>query len=260
MYHSSRMDRTAYDRFFELEQRHFWRIAKRRLVTDWLERYGPEPGGLRLLDIGGAASLIPVELKRWGPVLVLEADAETAGFARERLGLDVRTGVFPQDMPSGGPFDVITMCDVLEHIEDDSASLRAARELLRPGGLLLCTVPALSWLWSDHDRALHHFRRYTRPELVGRFEQADLEVVRASYYTSLLLPALALQRLAGRLKAHRPPGRAAEYDVKTPPRLLNGFCSAVMALERRMLVGMDCWLGSSLIAAARRPEPARRPG
>ncbi|MBM3323450.1 class I SAM-dependent methyltransferase, partial [candidate division WOR-3 bacterium] len=114
------MDRTAYDRFFELEEKHFWRIAKRRLVLDWLDRHGPAPGGLRLLDIGGACSLIPRELQRWGSVMVIEADADTANFARERLALDVRPGIFPKDMPTAGPFDVITMCDVLEHIEDDS--------------------------------------------------------------------------------------------------------------------------------------------
>ncbi len=247
------LDRTAYDRFFELEQKHFWRIAKRRLVLDWLSRYGPAPGGLRILDIGGAASLIPKELERWGTVLVVEADADTARFAHEQLGLDARPGVFPTNLPSTGPFDIITMCDVLEHIEDDSASLRAACDLLKPGGLLLCTVPALPWLWSDHDRILRHFRRYTRQALRERIEKAGFSMVRVSYYTSLLLPVIALQRSAGRIRAALTGRPKTSYDVKPPLGVLNPLFGAIMSLERQLLAGMDCWLGSSLIAVARRP-------
>lgn len=246
------LDRTAYDRFYELEQKHFWRIAKRRLVLDWLSRYGPVPGGLRILDVGGAASLIPKELERWGTVLVVEADADTARFAREQLGLDARPGVFPGDVPSTGPFDIITMCDVLEHIEDDTASLRAAYDLLKPGGLLLCTVPALPWLWSDHDRVLHHFRRYTRQTLKERIEKAGLSVVRVSYYTSLLLPVIVLQRGASRIKTALTRRPKTGYDVQPPPGVLNTLFGAMMSLERRLLAGMDCWLGSSLIAVAHR--------
>lgn len=256
------MDRTAYDRFFELEEKHFWRVAKRRLVLDWLARYGPAPGELRLLDVGGAASLIPRELKHWGRVVVLEADAATVRFARERLGLDIRQAVFPENLPVDGPFDIITMCDVLEHIEDDTASLRAACDLLRPGGLLLCTVPALSWLWSDHDRVLHHFRRYNRQQLKTRLENAGLSVMRVSYYTGLLLPFIVLQRLGDRMKAAVTGKHRADYDVKPPPRPLNVLLSAAMTLERRLLAGFDCWLGSSLIAVARRPlatDSADRP-
>jgi len=255
----SALDRTAYDRFFELEEKHFWRIAKRRLVLDWLDRHGPTPGGLNLLDIGGACSLIPRELQRWGSVMVIEADADTANFARERLALDVRPGIFPKDMPTAGPFDVITMCDVLEHIEDDSASLRAARDLLKPGGLLLCTVPALPWLWSDHDRILHHFRRYTRPGLKAGLSEAGFSVVRVSYYTSLLLPALVLERGAGRVRTALTGRHKAGYDVKPPPGLLNLVFGVVMSVERWLLAGMDCWLGSSLIALARRPLAKTRP-
>jgi 2-polyprenyl-3-methyl-5-hydroxy-6-metoxy-1,4-benzoquinol methylase len=249
------VDRSAYDRFFVLETTHFWRIAKRRLALEWLRRYGPPPGGLRLLDIGGACSLIPKELERWGQVQVIELDADTAQFARARLGLDVREGRFPDDAPVRGSFDVVTMLDVLEHIEDDGASLRAARGLLKPEGILLVTVPALSWLWSDHDVVLHHCRRYTRGELTAKLEGAGFSVPRISYYTSLLLPELVAERMVDRLRSSITGRRKATYDVKPPPGALNSLFGVAMSFERRMLRSFDCWLGSSLIAAAR-PRPA----
>jgi len=245
------LDRSAYDRFFALEQTHFWRIAKRRLALDWLERYGPPPGGLRLLDIGGACSLIPKELERWGEVQVIEVDADTVQFARDKLGLDVREGRFPDDVPVQAAFDVVTMLDVLEHIEDDEASLRAAGRLLKPDGLLLVTVPALRWLWSDHDIVLHHHRRYTRGELVAKLEAAEFTVERVSYYTGLLLPALVAERAAGRLKSRLTGKRKTEYDVKPPPGPLNSLFGLTMSFERWMLGWTDYWHGSSLIAVAR---------
>jgi len=245
------MDRSAYDRFFALETTHFWRIAKRRLVLDWLRRYGPPPGGLRLLDVGGACSLIPKELEHWGQVQVIEVDADTAQFARSELGMDVREGRFPDDVPVQGPFDVVTMLDVLEHIEDDGASLRAARGLLKQDGILLLTVPALRWLWSDHDVVLHHCRRYTRKELVAKLDAAGFEAPRVSYYTSLLLPELVAERMAGRLRSSITGKRKAVYDVKPPPGPLNSLLGLTMSFERWMLGSFDCWLGSALVAVAR---------
>lgn len=247
------MDRSAYDRFFELEQTHFWRIAKRRLIMEWFERYGPGRSGLRILDVGGACSLIPGEFGRWGKVSVIEPDRETVEFARAKLGLDIVTGMFPADLPFEGQFDVVTMFDVLEHIEDDATALARARELLLPGGLLMVTVPALGWLWSDHDVVLHHHRRYSRGQLKTRLESAGFTTVRLSYYTGLLLPALVLQRAAGRLKSAVTGRRKMEYDVKPPPGPVNRLFGAVMTVERRMLRWFDCAAGSSLVAVARRP-------
>jgi len=252
------MERSAYDRFFALETTHFWRIAKRRLVLDWLRRYGPPAGGLRLLDIGGACSLIPKELEHWGEVQVIEVDPETVQFARTRLGLDVREGRFPDNVPVQGPFDVVTMLDVLEHIEDDATSLLAARRLLKPDGVLLVTVPALGWLWSDHDVVLHHYRRYTRRELVAKLDAAGFSVTRVSYYTGLLLPELVAERMAGKLQSKIAGRRKVIYHVKPPPGPLNSLFGLAMSFERWMLGSFDCRLGSSLIAAAkpRRDESA----
>ena len=62
-------------------------------------------------------------------------------------------------------YDLIALLDVLEHVPDDLASLRAIHRRLKPGGALLLTVPANPWMWSAHDAAHHHFRRYTKKQL-----------------------------------------------------------------------------------------------
>ncbi len=247
------MDRSAYRRYFELERSHFWRIAKRRLVLNWLGRHAPAGASLRVLDIGGACSVIPKDLDRWGRVEVLEGDEDTVRLARAQLGIDVHHAWFPDRIPVQGPYDVITMVDVLEHMPDDVRSLRHARDLLRPGGVLLCTVPALKWLWSDHDVALHHYRRYTRRGLLHALGSAGLRVERISYYTSLLLPALALQRLASRLVRRRT-GESPQYDVRPPGFGLNRLFGRLMSIERWWLGFSTLPLGSSLIVVCRRQD------
>jgi SAM-dependent methyltransferase len=245
------MDRSAYDRYFELDQRHFWRVARREMVLDLIARHRPRDGALRLLDVGGACSLISREMTRYGDVTVVEPDAETADFARRELGLDVRKGSLPDQMPVEGPFDVITLLDVLEHIEDDSAALRAVIELLCPGGLLLVTVPAVPWLWSGHDVSVHHKRRYMRPGLRRLLEGGGLLIERLSYHTSLLFPVIAAQRAVSRLHGVDP---NAKYDVKIPPAPINALFRGIMEIEGRILRHAELPIGSSLVAVCRRPS------
>jgi 2-polyprenyl-3-methyl-5-hydroxy-6-metoxy-1,4-benzoquinol methylase len=138
------------------------------------------------------------------------------------------------------------LLDVLEHIDDDVGALRAAVELLRPGGLLLVTVPALPWLWSAHDVSVHHKRRYTKGTLRDLLAQADVRIEWLSYHTTLLLPVLATQRLVSRVRGIDP---KAKYDVKLPPAPVNAAFRGVMALEARLLERLTMPIGSSLVAA-----------
>lgn len=250
-----RMDRSAYDRWFELEDRHFWRVAKRELILELVERHRPAPAPgqpLRLLDIGGACTLLTRELGRFGEITMVEHDEEMARFAAETLGLPVRQGSLPDRLPAdlGGPFDVITLIDVLEHIDDDVAAARAVLEILRPGGLAVISVPAVPLLWSEHDVSVHHRRRYMARTLRPVLTAAGFAVERLTYHTSLLFPAVLAQRLWSRLR--RGLEARAEYPVHAPPAVLNRAFYAVMNLERRLLRRVDMPIGSSLVAICRR--------
>lgn len=247
-YHRGALDRSAYDRLFELEQRHFWRIGRRRMIVDVLTRWRP-PGPLRILDVGGACSLVSQELTRFGEVTVIEPDRPTAEFAARELGLDVRPGSLPDELPVEGSFDVVTLFDVLEHIDDEGPAMAAVARLVRPGGLLVVTVPALPVLWSDHDVSVHHRRRYTRTTLRPVIERAGFRIERLSYHTCLLFPLVFAQRMASRLRGVK---ARAEYDVKVPPAPLNRALLAVMEAERRLLRRVDLPIGSSLVAIASR--------
>lgn len=247
-YETPVLDRSAYDRLFELEKRHFWRIGRRRTILDILERWRPD-GDLRILDIGGACSLVSQEMTRFGEVTVVEPDEPTARFAARELGLDVRPGSLPDDMPVEGPFDVVTMFDVLEHIDDEAPAMATVARLVRPGGLLVITVPALPILWSDHDTSVHHRRRYTKATLRPVIEAAGFRIARLSYHTCLLFPLVFAQRMASRLRGLK---AKPEYDVKVPAAPVNQTLLAVMEAERRLFKHVNLPIGSSLFAVAYR--------
>ena len=244
------MDRSAYQRHLDVDRSHFWRAAKRELLRDLLTDIGPPERKLRLLDIGGASSLYPTVLAEWGSVTVIEPDGECVETAKAVLGTDIRQGSLPDDLGVEGPFDVISMLDVLEHIEHDQRALEVVRSLMTPDGRLIMTVPALPALYSDHDRALHHFRRYTQRTLTEALEGAGLRPQRISYWTSLLLPLVAAQRSVSKARSALRPNSNPEYSVRLPSKALNSMLGAAMTMERRLLRSIPMPVGSSLFAIA----------
>jgi ubiquinone/menaquinone biosynthesis C-methylase UbiE len=152
-------------------------------------------------------------------------------------------------LPFDSEFDVVAALDVLEHVDDDAAGLRELRRALRPGGGAMFAVPQHPWLWSAADEwALHH-RRYTRSELLGKVEAAGFELIRATSFVTLLLPAVALARLLQRNSSRYDP--LAELRL---PRTLQTVLSEVLSAEAAVIRrGFDLPAGSSLLVIGRRP-------
>jgi hypothetical protein len=112
-------------------------------------------------------------------------------------------------------------------------------------------VPAVPLLFSDHDVSVHHRRRYLAGTLRAAIEGAGLRADWMSYFTSLLFPVVATQRLLSKARGVR---ARATYDVKVPSAPLNRAMQAVMRLERSALRRVRMPIGSSLVAACARAE------
>ena len=136
--------------------------------------------------------------------------------------------------------DAVVAVNVMEHVADDGAFLRAAARALVPGGHVLLFVPALPALFGSLDRAFEHHRRYTRPVLRARLAAAGLEALDVRY---LNLPGVAAWFLTGRVLRRTTVGtrQVAWYDRWVIPW--------VRALESRVRPP----LGQSLLAIARKP-------
>src|SRR5262249_48966333 len=166
-----------------------------------------EPTGLRVLDVGCGAGGWLRPLSRFGTVTGIELDEPSIRFCRE---LDLhRTLVGRVDalpVPTGS-HDLVCLWDVVEHTPDDAAVLAEARRALRPGGHLVVSVPAYQFLYANNDRVAHHYRRYTRGQLVRRMREVGFEVRKATYVNFVLaaaiIPTLLLVKSWAKL-AHTP--------------------------------------------------------
>ena len=139
-----------------------------------------------ILEVGAGVGQNIEVLRTLGTVDALEVDQ--LGLDRLRSLAGVRR-VFDTGIPSDlhGEWDVICACDVIEHIEEDAAAVRWIFDRLRPGGLFLATVPAFQWLFSDHDRALGHYRRYDAKAFDALLPQ-DAIRLSGSYFNTYIFP------------------------------------------------------------------------
>ena len=229
----------------EEDRRHWWFRGRLAVITAALERALPQRP-VRLLELGCGTGNVLGALGRFGQAVGMETHPDLVAAARA-AGLDVREGRLPGDLVvEPGWAEVVLLLDVLEHLADEAAALETARRALTADGLLVVTVPAYQWLWSGHDVALGHRRRYTASRLRRVVERAGFRVLRVSYFNTLLFPALALMRAWKQLAGD------TTHDLRRPVPALNRWLERVFALERHVVPRCALPFGASLLLVARR--------
>jgi 2-polyprenyl-3-methyl-5-hydroxy-6-metoxy-1,4-benzoquinol methylase len=187
-------------------------------------------------------------LKAFGKVEASELDRSARSLANKRHPRTVKEAKLPDlSMFERNAYDLIALLDVLEHVPDDLASLRAIHRRLKPGGALLLSVPANPWMWSAHDAAHHHFRRYTKKQLKDLFLRSGLEIQLLSYFNSLLFPLVAAARVIGKIT------RRESADDRLPSTPVNAILQKVFGLEVALIGRLPMPFGVSLVAVVRRP-------
>jgi len=239
------MDDQAYSLQYRVEKEHWWYRARTEILLRYLEHRLKGRRDVRILDIGcGTGALLEALAGRYQAAGV-EPSERAVAFCRARGLSMVRKGT-PETYLPDQPADVATMFDVLEHIPDDTGTLRRVHGFLNPGGHLLLTVPAYRFLWSPQDDIVHHQRRYTARPLRKVVEAAGFTVLHMTYFNSILFPAAVIRRLTSRVVPERP-----LRDLEVPNPVLNRCLYAVFSLERhavpfaRLPFGLSllCWAG-----------------
>jgi SAM-dependent methyltransferase len=236
------MERIVYDRMAAIDTRHWWYRARRDVLAALIERRIAPPPGARILEVGCGTGHNLAMLGRFGSVDAIEIDPVARGVASERLGRPVWSSPLPDLTGIGGDYNMIASLDVVEHVEDDRAALKAMAERLVPGGRLLITVPAHPWMWSAHDEVNHHHRRYTRASLAAAIRDAGLTLEMMSPFNSLLFPLAAASRIAGRISGKQ------DSDDTLPPAPINTLFERIFALERHAIGRVPFTPGVSLVA------------
>jgi SAM-dependent methyltransferase len=241
------VDPSLYHRFFEVEDRHWWFVARQRIVLDLIGRRSGPGRGRPALDVGcGTGAFLKDLSSRWN-AWGIDTSELAIEYARRRGLTQLALGTLEEFRPASGSFDLITALDVIEHIQDDVAVLRQMGERLSPGGMIIVTVPAHPWLWSAHDEINHHHRRYTRHTLADAVSAAGLQLDYLGYFNCLLFPLALVQRAVARLT-----GKLLDDGLTVPSGWLNASLRSVFALERHAVGRIPLPFGLSLIAVIRK--------
>jgi len=243
-----------FDRMFAVEETHWWYRGRRALVRAALDRYAPPRRPLQILDVACATGMSFRFLADYGAIRGIDISDETIRLCGQR-GIDRIVKADAMALPfAPGSFDVVLALDAFEHFDDDIAAMRETARVLRPGGVLVATVPAFMALWSPHDEAYQHRRRYRRPQFRERLRAAGFRVERVSYSSmALFLPVWALRRL----RALRGGGKSHEEatsDFAVPmPRPVEALAGAITSTEVALEKRVNLPFGVSLYAVLRKP-------
>jgi SAM-dependent methyltransferase len=266
------VDRDVYQEWFELETDHWWFVGRRRLYMNLIEqtlREAPLPSRSRprIVDIGCGTGVNLDSLARFGTVIGVDVSETALNFCRKRQArLLCRAGMDRLPFDSGS-IDLVTAFDVLEHGRDDQAMLEEAYRVSAPGGWAFFSVPAYPFMWGDHDRAAHHYRRYTARELTRKVAAGGFRLHRTTFLNCFLFPVSVvfrqgknLLRAAYRLLGMRK-GFRTDFRFTEPP-LINRLLLEIFASEAHALKHLNLPFGLSICCIARKgliPEQPRNP-
>ena len=242
------MQTEEYARMYGLEDHYWWFQGRKAIVVQLLSQLPAlRRPGARVLDLGCGTGLMLEHLNAGNWAVGLDFSPLALGFSRRRGASRLVQGDVQRLPVASDSFDVVTALDLAEHVERDDAFFREVRRVLRTGGRLVLTVPAHPFLWSDHDEALFHYRRYTRAELRAKLLAAGLRIERLSYGISLTFPAIVAFRFLQRL--WQKPGHPKTHLI-TLPNWANTFLRRSVEFEAWILRKHDLPFGVSLLAVA----------
>lgn len=239
----------------QFEDTYWWFVGRRHLVRSLIERFACDEPRL-ILDAGCGTGGTLTHLRGLGELWGCDVAEEALKSCRARGFENIRRSPVETLAFADERFDVVVSCDVIEHVEADARAMGEMVRILRPGGILVLTVPAHRWLWSAHDEALDHYRRYETGELRNLIEAAGLQLELYSKAVAISMPAIlaavAYRRLARLFSAK---GEKAEQTALFRlPRPLNRILIWMLDVETWLMRYISLPIGASLVAVARKPE------
>jgi SAM-dependent methyltransferase len=242
------MEKSFYRIFFEVQKKHWWFVAKKKIVLDLIDRHVPVKPNHKILDIGCGSGLMLNALEQIGETNGMDMSDDAISFSKEIFSGTVKKGVLPDNIPYEKEyFSLVVALDVIEHVDDDRAALSAIRSHIAPGGHAVITVPACMFLWSEHDVLNEHKRRYTLEELKTKLLDSGFTIERISYFNTFLFPLISLVRMVNNVLK-----RKGGSDVDLPHSAVNYIVEKIFSMEKYFLRFMNFPIGVSVLAVVRK--------
>lgn len=240
------MDKGYEEKYHSIEQDHWWYTSRRLTILNMIDDL---PRSTRILDIGCSGGVLMLDLKAKGFTDVTGIDFSAE--AIEQCKAKGLSSVFVMDAHfpdfKDEEFDLIIASDCLEHLEKDTVALQNWQRILKKGGKGLIFVPAFMSLWSEHDVINHHFRRYTRDELVSKAKAAGFTVKKASYWNfAMFFPTWLYRKMRNMSKSAKE--QPEDHMDKFNPAV-NSLLTVWMKLENGLFGATGFPLGVSVMVS-----------
>jgi SAM-dependent methyltransferase len=245
------MKPSEYSKMYELEDRYWWFIGRRKLVKWLLREHNPNGNEALLFDLGCGTGLNLSSFGNEFKTIGSDISPDALGFCRERNLADIFSSQAEAIALRNDSVDLVTALDVLEHVREDLPALKEINRILKPGGKLIAIVPAYGFLWSEHDEALHHYRRYVAREMRAKLTASGFEIERSTYFiTALFFPILFFRLWQGLRRT----SIEASVSYRLPPTWVNRLLVLCLDLERVLIDHFNLPFGVSLIVVGRKPR------
>jgi ubiquinone/menaquinone biosynthesis C-methylase UbiE len=233
------------DKMHRLEESHWWFQGKKRLVDTFLDLADVPEGDY--LDIGCGTGMFLKAFAMRRNAYGLDASYQALSHCRQKANFKLVQGTGDHLPFSDSSFSLVTLLDIIEHVDDDENVLKEARRVCKPGGVALVTVPAFNYLWGSHDVVHGHKRRYIKSSLSMLAESAGFQVERITYTNFFIFFPVLLVRIISRLL----PEKKAS-DMNETPLWLNRSMTKLYAFEAFCLRGTNFPWGVSLLMVLRK--------
>ncbi len=250
------MEHQVYQQFLDLERDHWWFRGRRTVYLGLLDTVLQPTKRGRLLDLGCGMGGFLSSLQDMGfDVFGADMDFESLQQCIDR-GFTQCAQMDSYELPfADHSFDVVTMFDAIEHVEDDYRAMGEVARVLKPGGQVIISVPAYQFLYANNDRVAQHYRRYNRNMVNELFQRAGLKVARNTHANVFLFPLILPIVLTIKLfeavfdRKHE----SLHSNLSFPmPKFMNQVLHRIFAAELWVTRKHNWPFGHSIVAIAQR--------
>lgn len=245
------MEKKEYQKMANFEENYWWHKGKKHLVEVILDTYfNGNKEKLEILEIGCGTGGITKELTKWGKVTGVDTSKEAIEICRKRGISHLIVADFNNLSKEqlNTKFDLILALDVLEHIQDDIRTLKKVRSYLKKNGYFFASVPAHKFLWSEHDEALHHKRRYHSLEITHKLKDTGFNIVKKTYFVVTAFPVIAFYRIAGNFFKKTAYPKTSYIQL---PELLNNLMVYILKMEATLIRKISFPIGTTIVIVAK---------
>ncbi len=233
------MEKFTYQEMYNDERDFWWYVARRKILNSVINSLNLKSANV--LEVGSGSGGNVALLSQYGDYLGIEKELTAIELSRTRhpnknfMCLSV-----PEDLQQvDTQFSLIAMLDVIEHIEDGASTMQKISGLLSENGKIILTTPAFPFLWSAHDDVHHHFRRYTKKQLMKLVHEAGFNVEYHSFFNFFLFPVAVAVKVMSKIFRSKKPHRTKIS------KLLNVILEKIFSLESKLIPKVSLPFGVS---------------